>query len=433
MSKLFKKPKAPATPDYAGLAQQQGQANQDAAVTTAQLGSPNETTPWGSISRQYDPTSKQFTYTTSLSPDQDKLFQGSEDIDLAKMDLGKQQIGNLSDLWSQPLDTSGMTNRVTNVAPSNLQTSFRTSNYSTDPGSAPGYQKALDLSGLGGRPSLNMSSLPALPGVGDFSADKQKVEDALYQQQTSRLDPQWQQQETQLRDRLYSQGIREGNPAWTQAFDDFNRQKNDAYQGARTSAITGGGAEQSRMFGMATTAHQQAAQDALSAAGFQLDERSQGVAEALTQGNFSNAVTQLERSYGLDRQAAVNAATQLQNSMNAQVAQFGNTAQQQGFDQNMENAVLANQSRDKQMDEAAFLRELPFNEFQAMTNGSQITPPNFSGPTVSPGVGAAPTYQAGQDQYTAAYNNYAQQMAALNQLWSSIGNMGSTAMKTFGG
>jgi hypothetical protein len=177
---------------------------------------------------------------------------------------------------------------------------------------------------------------------------------------------------------------------------------------------------------MASSARQQAATEALAAAGFGLDARSQGVAEALTSGNFSNAVTQLERSYGLDRQAAINMATQLQNQLEMQSASFGNTAGQQGFDQEMANAVLANQSRGQELDEAAYLRSLPFNEFSAITGGQQVTPPNFSGPTVAPGVQGAPIYQAGQDAYTAQFNNYAQQMQRLNDLWKTIGNVGSS-------
>jgi hypothetical protein len=313
---------------------------------------------------------------------------------------------SLQQAWGQPFDTSGMTDRVTSVDPSSF------SNYNMDPGQAPGYQQALELGHLGNRPSLDFSGLPGLDT--DFSADRQRVEDALYKQQSTRLDPQWQQRESELKNRLYSQGIREGNPAWTQAFDDFHRQREGSYEGARLSSITGAGDEQSRMFGMASSARGQLANEALASAGFEMDARSQGVAEALTQGNFANAVTQLERQYGLDRQAATNMATQLQNQMESQQ-----------FDQGLQNAILANTGRAAEMDEAAFERNLPFNEMAALSGG--ISPGSFGGPTVAPGVQGAPVYQAGQDQYQAEYNRYAQEMQKLNSLWSTIGNVAATA------
>src|SRR5690606_20832701 len=102
-----------------------------------------------------------------------------------------QQIGHLSELWSQPFDTSGMTERVTNVTPSNLRTSFNTMNYSLDPGQAASYQSALELGHLGGRPDLDFNNLPNIPGINDFGGERQRVEDALYQQHTARLDPEW--------------------------------------------------------------------------------------------------------------------------------------------------------------------------------------------------------------------------------------------------
>lgn len=389
MGSLFGKPKAPETPDYRGLAEQQGEINKEAALDTSRLASPNESNPWGSINRAFDDKTGQWTYSTQLSPELHDTFDKS--------------MSQLQGAWGQPFDTSGMTDRVTGVNPSSF------SGYQMDPGKAPGYQQALELGHLGNRPSLDFSGLPDLNT--DFSGERSRVEDALYQQQSTRLDPEWQQRERALTDRLYSQGIREGSEAWTKAFDDFNRQRNQAYEGARLSSITGAGQEHSRLFGMSSQARGQMATEALASAGFSLDERSQGVAEALTQGNFANAVTQLERNYGLDRQAAINMATQLENQMKSQE-----------FDQGLQNAILANTGRAAEMDEAAFKRNLPYNEMSALLAG--VSPGAFGGPTVAPGVQGAPMYQAGQDQYQAEYNRYAQEMSRLNSLWQVLGQAG---------
>jgi hypothetical protein len=56
---------------------------------------------------------------------------------------------------------------------------------------------------------------------------------------------------------LANKGIPIGSEAWNRAMDNFNRGRNDAYAGARSDAVTGGGAEQSRLFGLDIGARQQ--------------------------------------------------------------------------------------------------------------------------------------------------------------------------------
>jgi len=57
-----------------------------------------------------------------------------------------------------------------------------------------------------------------------------------YQQQTARLDPQWQQNEAQQRQMLANQGLTPGTEGYDNAMRVFNQQKNDAYTQARRSA-----------------------------------------------------------------------------------------------------------------------------------------------------------------------------------------------------
>lgn len=67
----------------------------------------------------------------------------------------------------------------------------------------------------------------------------QSVEDAIYKQSASRLDPQFAEDLKLLQNRLYGQGIPENSDAWNQAMDSFQRQRTDAYDTARRSATTG--------------------------------------------------------------------------------------------------------------------------------------------------------------------------------------------------
>ena len=73
----------------------------------------------------------------------------------------------------------------------------------------------------------------------DYSADRQKYEDALME----RMNPGLDRRRENLESRLASQGIQIGSQAYNQAMDDLNRGENDA----RIGAILNAGQEQSRM------------------------------------------------------------------------------------------------------------------------------------------------------------------------------------------
>lgn len=82
-----------------------------------------------------------------------------------------------------------------------------------------------------------------LPG-GD--AARQAASNAIYGQETSRLDPRFQQGEHDLQTRLANQGIDPASAAYQREMDNFNRAKNDAYQQANFGSIIGGGQEAQR-------------------------------------------------------------------------------------------------------------------------------------------------------------------------------------------
>ena len=153
------------------------------------------------------PVASKWTSRTQLTPGQQKLFDLREN---AQGTLLNQANNNLR----QPLDFSGLDKQVTNL----------------------GRSRHDQVTNLG------LSN--------DFSGDRQRVEDALYSRSTSRLDPQFQMGQRDLETKLYNQGVQPGTEAWNRELDSLARQKQDAYSGARTDAITGGGQEQSRLYGM---------------------------------------------------------------------------------------------------------------------------------------------------------------------------------------
>ena len=101
--------------------------------------------------------------------------------------------------------------------------------------------------------------MPDAP-VADAEARQQTI-DAINSQYASRLDPQFADAQTALETQLANQGIGVGSDAYTKAMESQNRSRNDAYQSAMNAAITGGGAEQSRLFGLQGNARERAIQE----------------------------------------------------------------------------------------------------------------------------------------------------------------------------
>lgn len=116
---------------------------------------------------------------------------------------------------------------------------------------APTLGKAFDYSGQ-----------PAVTGSGDFSADRQRVEDQLYNSAKGRLDTEWSQRQQQVEQNLADKGYTPGSEAYNAEMRAFNDGRNKAYEDARTNAVGAGGAEQSRLFGLNLTARQQGISEA---------------------------------------------------------------------------------------------------------------------------------------------------------------------------
>jgi hypothetical protein len=235
-------------------------------------------------------------------------------------------------------------------------------------------------SGADGGPiqrSLDYSGLTKLPGTDDFGAEGKRMADTVYAQAASRLDPQWAQNDNDVKTALAAKGISENSDAYRREYDNLSRAKTDAYNQANYSAIQAGANEQSRLFGLAMNARQQ------------------GQDEVNTQG------------------------------------QFANTAQNQAFNQDAANVAMANQARQQQIQEASYLRNLPLNDIAALLSGNQAANPEFN-PVSQVGV-AAPDYMgAAYKSYDAKNQQYMSQQQARSQMLGSIfgaaGSIGSAFM-----
>ena len=95
----------------------------------------------------------------------------------------------------------------------------------------------------------------AMPTAND--AYRKQIQDAVYGQMASRLDPQFAQRESDLTSRLAAQGITQGSEAYNREFGNFGRDRNDAYQTAMNNAFTQGEAAVGNQFGRDMSTRQQ--------------------------------------------------------------------------------------------------------------------------------------------------------------------------------
>jgi hypothetical protein len=119
--------------------------------------------------------------------------------------------------------------------------------YSQHTALAPQFQNLLDQ-------PIDTSGIPGMPGGPSTLDDLYQTRDSLYDQQMDLLAPEQALQSEQLDSRLANMGATIGSPAWDNEHDRLAREQGTQRSQARDSAIAGGGAEQSRLFGLGSSA-----------------------------------------------------------------------------------------------------------------------------------------------------------------------------------
>jgi len=202
--KRFKSsPTPPPPPDPTQVAHAQEGTNVGTAVAQSTLNNTNRVGPGGSTTFNptggyTDPTTGQFvpqyTQTTELSPLGNQLLEGQQS-------LANNYLPGVTSQGYKPLDISGGANA-------------------------------------------------GIVGAGPQALDP-TVANAVYDQQSRYLDPQFKEQETQLQDQLSRQGIPVGSDAYNNAMTQFQSGKNQAYGAARDSATAQGAQIAGQNFGLA--------------------------------------------------------------------------------------------------------------------------------------------------------------------------------------
>lgn len=181
----------PETPDPTATANAQAKADAKTTRLAATLNRYDQTTPWGNLTWK-DLGKDKWSSAVTLNPQEQKILDQSRNTTLGLSGATNSAVG-----------------RVTNTLGTNIK-----------------------------------APTTAIP---DSSGDtRQKIEDALYQRMTSRLDPQYSQRESDLQSQLINQGINMGTEAWDREMGNLSRDRTDAYQTAMDNAIVSGGQEESR-------------------------------------------------------------------------------------------------------------------------------------------------------------------------------------------
>lgn len=193
------------------VADAQRESNLGFASALADINRVNQTGPLGSVTYTTGPDGKPIQ-TTTLDPWQQKLLQ-----DQAYFDIEKNKMvgpGGGTGIWERMVDA---------------------------------YSSPYDLGGL-----------PKALGTDDLRADRQRVEDEVFNRYKSDLDTRFIQEEQDLQQRLAGMGIPMGSERYREEMDQFSQRKNKAYQDAKTQAMLEGRGETQAMFDMSGAARQRA-------------------------------------------------------------------------------------------------------------------------------------------------------------------------------
>lgn len=427
-------PTPPAAPDPYKTADAQGELNKETAITQTQLNNMNQYTPQGQITYNQIGTwpdgTPRFEQVMTYSPEQQALYDQQNAISQSLGGLAQDNVQRVADAQAQDFNYDGMTplqgvtsptGYTSNVNGGAIQSSFDTGGplqYGADAGKIQG--------------KLNYSNLEALPQAGDFSDAAQTAADNAYGAIASRLDPQFNQADSDMKAALAAKGISENSDAYRRELDNFARAKNDAYGQAAFNSYSAGLAAQNQGYNQA------------------LATRQQGVGEINNQGAFANTAQAQNFGQNMANASLNNQAQGQYYDQNMQAAQFGNQAQNQTFQQGLANAGLNNQSltqgfqndiaaaslnnanRQQEIDEATYLRNMPLNDIAALLGtGGGVQQPQFN-PYSTAGIASPDLMGSVYASYNANMNQYNQQMAAqqagLGGLFGLAGTLGAAAI-----
>jgi hypothetical protein len=253
--------KTPPPPDYASLATQQAGLNKEAFEYQTKANRVNQSNPYGTSTwgtdAQGNPTQSQ-----QYNPEYQQILDSQRGNTQNLTDTASGMLGGIRDTYSQPFDTSGMTN-------------------------VQGWQgsAAPDTSKMENWGKIDYSDNPALAGSGFGSV--QEVQQAML----GRLNPAMEQGRDAEIARLKAQGITEGSPAWNASMQSLGQKSNDM----NNQALLGAMGAYGDIFNRSLAARQQSVGEETQAANYANALRGQQLGEGTTMFNIGNQSEALAR------------------------------------------------------------------------------------------------------------------------------------------
>ena len=202
----------PPAPDPYVTARAQSQAERQSARSNALLLNPNVESPYGNVS--FD--------TNEYTVDGDTIRRPTQRI-------------NLSPSQQREFDQRNQISEALNSAGVNLAQRMPNTELRAPQGPA--------------RPqSFDFSNVDRTPNINAFQADRQRIEDSVYNRGLRLLQPQLDRQEKALRERLVQTGNPLGSEAYNTEFSRFDQGRGNLLQDLADEAVAAGGNEQNRLF-----------------------------------------------------------------------------------------------------------------------------------------------------------------------------------------
>lgn len=207
------KKSGPSAPNPARTAEAQAEANAESVRESARVNQVEQITPWGRVYYEDGPNPDDPLINrrqiTELTPEAQAIFNQQQALTGYLTDLANQRAGQIT---TNPFTLEGM---------------------------------------------------PAPPGTNDFEAARANAEQAAYARAVNLLNPDFSNQLRGLEQNISNRGLPFAGEAATRLRDDLSRRQNDARLAAAQDAVFAGAQEQSRLFGLAQAARQQAINDSL--------------------------------------------------------------------------------------------------------------------------------------------------------------------------
>jgi hypothetical protein len=332
----------PPAPDYKANAEQTAAANREMATANTWANRPNQNTPWGSTfwtnEAQIDPATGQqvtsWTQNQSLDPALQNALNEQLGIMSGKSQLAGSFMGRVAQDFSKPFDWQNLPGMA--ATPQQQFTQGRDAYYE--------------------RPQ----------GANAFSADRQRIEQGLF----DRMRPEHQAQQEALQAQLANQGLTPGSPGYAGEMQRLS----DQQERARFNAMEMGGSEQARM-----------------------QQMNIGQQDA-----YNRAMNQM-----------------FTQDMGANAQNWGQMLQASEYQNNLRKQGIAEQS---------MARNMSLNELNALMSEQQVHNPQMPGFQSATGYRSADYSGAASDQYGAGVDAYNASQANAQSGNSALYGLGGAAL-----